>query len=173
MIVGSTISRPGSHVGCFDPAMVLHRLGEVFGDDSAFDRNDLVQDHYECAALAATELGIPSDRPAIRSAARKVRELSPRDRLRVRVAPGSFVSGTVDRYSITVSFGGEAEFPEPVRSQFVQFLDRLKAGRHASPTGVAVGPLAVADTLLTPGMEVVDYSSGVASYAAGLGLLHA
>ena len=77
---------------------------------------------------AATELGIPSDRPAVRSAARKVLELSPRYQFRLRVAPGSFVSGTVDRYSITVSFGSESEFPQPARSRFIRFLECLRLG---------------------------------------------
>jgi hypothetical protein len=96
MFDGSTIPRPGSDVGCFDPAMVLHRLGEVLGDDLEFDRDDLFGDHYERATRAETELGILSDRPAVRSAARKVRELSPRYRFRLpvnfRLWPHAFVN---------------------------------------------------------------------------------
>ena len=76
MIVGATIPWQNTDVGCFDPSKVLHRLCEDFGDDLEFDRNDLFEGHYERVVQAAMELGIPSDRPAVRSAARKVLELS-------------------------------------------------------------------------------------------------
>ncbi len=128
MIVAASVPWPGLGVGCFDPAMVLHRLEEVFGDALEFDRNDLFEGHYERVVQAATELGIPLDRPAVRSAARKVRELGPRYRFRLRVAPALFVSGTVDRYSIAVRCDSEAEFPEPARGRFIPFLRSLRLG---------------------------------------------
>ena len=72
MIVAAPVPWPGLGVGCFDPAMVLHRLEEVFGDALEFDRNDLLEGHYESVVQAAIGLGIPLDRPAVRSAARKI-----------------------------------------------------------------------------------------------------
>jgi hypothetical protein len=128
MIVGASIPWPGPGVGCFDPAIVLHRLGETFSDALEFDTNDLFDGHYKRVVQSATELGIELDRPAVRDAARKVRELSPRYRFRLRVSGGAFVSGTVDRYSIWVLCDSEAEFPEPVRGRFVECLRSLRLG---------------------------------------------
>lgn len=108
--------------------MVLHRLEDVFADALAFDCNDLFEGHYERVAQMASEFGIPLDRPAVRSAATKVRDLGPRYRFRLRVAPGAFVSGTVDRDSIDIQCDSEAEFPEPARGQFIQFLQSLTLG---------------------------------------------
>ncbi len=105
----------GPEVGCFDPAIVLHRLGEAFGDELEFDFKDLYDGHYERVVQSANKLGIDLDRPAVLSAARKVRDLSPRYRFRLRVGIDAYVSGTVDRYSVTVLFAEEAEFPEPAR----------------------------------------------------------
>jgi hypothetical protein len=47
LIVGASIPWPSPGVGCFDPAMVLHRLGEAFGDALEFDTNDLFDRPYE------------------------------------------------------------------------------------------------------------------------------
>ena len=68
MFVAASVPWPGPDVGCFDPAMVLHRLEEAFGDALESDRNDLFEGHYERVAQIASELGIPPDRPAVRSA---------------------------------------------------------------------------------------------------------
>ena len=87
MIVSASVPRSGPGVGCFDPAMVLHRLEEGFGDALECDRNDLLEGQHERVVQAATELGIPPDRPAVRSAGGKVRELGPRYPFRLRVAP--------------------------------------------------------------------------------------
>jgi hypothetical protein len=108
--------------------MVLHGLGEVFGDALEFDTHDLFDGHYERVVQAATELGIGLDRPVVRCAARLVRELSPRYRFRLRVSEGAFVCGKVDRYAIWVQCESEADFPEPARSRFVEFLRSLRLG---------------------------------------------
>jgi hypothetical protein len=128
MIVEASIPWPGPGGGCFDPAMVLHRLEEVFGDAFDFDKNDLFEGHYERVVQTATDLGISLDRPVVKSAARKVRELSPRYKFRLRVAPGTFVSSTVDRYSVAVVCDSEDEFPDPHRGQFIRFLQSLSLG---------------------------------------------
>jgi hypothetical protein len=52
----------------------------------------LFDGHYERVVQHETELGISLDRPAVRSTACTVRELSPRYRFRLRVASGSFVN---------------------------------------------------------------------------------
>jgi hypothetical protein len=52
------------------------------------------------------------ERPVVHSAARQVRELSPRYLFRLRVESGAFVSGTADRDPMPVSCESDAEFPE-------------------------------------------------------------
>jgi hypothetical protein len=103
-------------------------MRETFGADLDFDPNDLFDGHYERRVQSAIELGIPLDSPAIRDTVRKVRELSPRYRFRVRTAGGPWYSGEVDRYGIRV---GEPNtpLPEPLRSQVVAFLRSLTLGK--------------------------------------------
>jgi hypothetical protein len=93
--------------------MVLHRMQEAFGPDLEFDATDLFAEHYERTVQTAAELGIHPDNLVVVSAAKLVREVSPRYKFRLRVGLATFVTGQVDRYHIGVLGESEAEFPEP------------------------------------------------------------
>jgi hypothetical protein len=116
------------NVFCFDPAMVLFRMEEVFGADLEFDSKDLFDGHYQRMAATATELGIPLTSAVMRSAARLVRQVSPRYHFRLRVGEGLWVQGKVDRASISVLVEENETFPEPMRSRFIEFLRSLHPG---------------------------------------------
>lgn len=126
---GASVPWPGPGVGCFDPVMILHRMKEVFGPDLEFDAADLLAGHYERRLQSAAELGIHADSPAVVSAAKLVREVSPRYAFRLRVGSAAFVSGQADRYTLHVVCACEADFPEPARGRFVAFLRSLQFGQ--------------------------------------------
>jgi hypothetical protein len=129
MVVGADVSESGSGVGCFDPEQVLLRLREAFGPDVEYDLTDLLAGVQERVLRTATELGMPADSLPVRSAARAERTDGPRYQFRLRVGPGAFVTGRVDRYSVQVACEAAAEFPEPARGRFVAFLRSLRLGR--------------------------------------------
>lgn len=129
MVVGADVSESGPGVGCFDPEQVLHRLREVFGLDVEYDLTDLLAGVHERTLRSAAELGMAPDCLPVLSAGRVERSVRPRYRFRLRVGPGAFVTGRVDRFSVQVECGGEAEFPEPARGRFVAFLKSLRLGR--------------------------------------------
>jgi hypothetical protein len=103
-------------------------MHETYGTDLDFDANDLFDGHFERIVQSATEVGVSMDSPVVRSAARLVREVSPRYRFRLRVSGDTFVTGQVDRYAILIPSNGKTEFPEPARSRFVEFLRSLSLG---------------------------------------------
>jgi hypothetical protein len=115
-------------VGCFDPDATLLALRVAFGADLECDGIDQLAGHAERVARDAGALGIRPDSPVVLVAARDERESRPRYAFRLRVGPGSFVAGRLDRWSVKVVCGTEAEFPEPARSRFVEFLQSLRLG---------------------------------------------
>ena len=129
MLIEASVPWPGAGVGCFDPAEVLHRMREVFGPDLEYELTDRSAIRHEQALQTAAELGMPADSPPILSADRVMRESGPRYEFRLRVGPATFVTGQVDRHSIRVMCGGEAEFPEPARGRFVAWLRSLRLGQ--------------------------------------------
>ena len=128
MFIGASIPWPGPGVGCFDPAMVLHRMQDAFGSDLEYEPVDLLDGHYERTIQSAAEIGIGPDSPVVLSAARLVREVSPRYAFRLRIGPSAVVAGQVDRYSIHINFVSEAESLELARRRFVEFLRSLQLG---------------------------------------------
>jgi hypothetical protein len=91
MVIIGSMPRRLPNVFCFDPAMVLYTMKEVFGSDLEYDANDLLDCHYERIADSGGQLGIPLTNSVVRSAARLVREVSPRYSFRLRVETGSWV----------------------------------------------------------------------------------
>ena len=65
VLLAASVPWPGLGVGA-RPAMAVS-VEEVFGDALEFDRNDLLEGHYERVVQAATELNIPGP-PCCRSA---------------------------------------------------------------------------------------------------------
>jgi hypothetical protein len=118
----------GPGVGCFDPALVLERLRAEYGDDLEFDSRDLLDGHYERVFERAAGIGLPEDSPVLKSAARLARMISPRYQFRLRVDSESFVNGDVDRYSLSVTFESDSEFPATAQVRFQRFLTRLVLG---------------------------------------------
>lgn len=115
-------------VGCFCTVALVHELREAFGLDFECDGADLLAGHGERTARKVVGLGIRSDSPVVLSAARNEVQFGPRHAFRLRVGPGSFVSGTLDRYSVRVECEREADFPEPARGRFLVFLSSLQLG---------------------------------------------
>lgn len=122
-------------VGCFCPVALVHELREAFGDDFECDGADLLAGHDERTARKAAGLGIQSDSPVVLCAARNEVQFGPRHTFRLRVGPGAFVSGTLDRYSVRVECEREADFPEPARGRFLAFLSSLQLGGVRGWTG--------------------------------------
>jgi hypothetical protein len=120
---------PSRNVGCFDPAMILHRMEDFFGSDVEFDRADLLSGHFERTFQTATELGLRPNSPVLASAAKLVREVSPRYEFRLRVGEATHIAEQVDRYQIGVRCEAEADFPLPMRSRFMDFLATLQLGQ--------------------------------------------
>lgn len=129
VVIGADVSESDSGVGCFDPEQVLRRLQETFATDVEYDLTDILAGVHERVLRTTAELGMASDNSPVRSAARVERVVRPRYQFRLRVGPGVFIIGHVDRYSVQVACGGEAEFPEPARTRFVAFLRSLRLGR--------------------------------------------
>jgi hypothetical protein len=125
---GASVQWPGPGVGCFDPAMVLHRMQEFFGSALDFDGDDLLSGYYERIVSAAADCDVSLDSAVVVSAAKLVREVSPRYIFRLKIGPEAFVAGQVDRYGIAVTCQSDADFPEPIKGQFIQFLTTLKLG---------------------------------------------
>ncbi|QJW93757.1 hypothetical protein FTUN_1268 [Frigoriglobus tundricola] len=115
-------------MGCFCPVALLHELREAFGPALECDGTDRLAGHGERTARTAAGLGIRPDSPVVLCAARNEVQFGPRYEFRLRVGPSAFVSGTLDRYSIRVACEREADFPEPVRGQFLAFLASLQLG---------------------------------------------
>ena len=115
-------------VGCFCTVALVHELREAFGTDFECDGADLLADHGERTARTAAGLGIRPDSPVVLCAARNEAQFGPRHAFRLRVRPGAFVSGTLDRYSVRVECEREADFPEPARGRFLAFLASLQLG---------------------------------------------
>jgi hypothetical protein len=128
MVIYASVPWKLPNIFCFDPAMVLLRMEDAFGAEVEYDRNDVFDGHYERCVESATQLGIPLDSSVVRSAARLVRDLSPRYRFRLRTGTSSWVEGKVDRYSITVLVEDDEVLPEPVRIRLIAFLRSLKLG---------------------------------------------
>ncbi len=129
MLIEALVPWPSSGVGCFDPMAVLIRMQEVFGPDLEYDPADQSAIRYVKAIQTAAKLGKPADWLPVLSAARVVQAEGPRHEFRLRVGAETFVTGGVDRYSVRVMCGGEAEFPEPSRGRFVAFLRSLRLGQ--------------------------------------------
>jgi hypothetical protein len=128
MVIIASVPWRLPNVFCFDPAMVLFRMEEAFGGHLEYDGNDLFDGHYERIADTATQLGIPLTSSVVQSAARLVRQVSPRYHFRLRVGEGLWVNGKVDRASISVLVEEHETFPEPMRSCFIDFLRSLRPG---------------------------------------------
>jgi hypothetical protein len=62
------------------------------------------------------------------SATRNEREQGPRFAFRLNVAPGVSVKGRLDRWEVYIVCDNEADFPEPERGEFVEFLRSLRLG---------------------------------------------
>jgi uncharacterized protein (TIGR02996 family) len=116
-------------VGCFCTVALRHELREAFGPDVECDETNLLAGHAERTARTAAELGIRPDSPVVLTAARDEVQFGPRHAFRLRVGPGAFVCGTLDRYSIRVQCEREEDFPEPARGRFLAFLASLRLGR--------------------------------------------
>ena len=125
---GVLVHSERSLVGCFCTIALVHELREAFGDDFEFDGADLLAGHGERTARKAAGLGIRPDSPVILCAARNEVQFGPRHAFRLRVGPGTFVSGTLDRYSVRIECEREADFPEPARGRFLAFLLSLQLG---------------------------------------------
>jgi hypothetical protein len=122
-------------VGCFCTVALVHELREAFGPDFECDGADLLAGHGERTARTAAGLGIRPDSPVVLCAARNEGQFGPRHAFRLRVGPGAFVSGTLDRYSVRVECEREADFPEPARGRFLAFLSSLQLGGLRAWTG--------------------------------------
>ncbi len=118
-------------VGCFCPVAVLHHLREAFGPDLECDGVDMMAGHAKRTALTAAELGIRPNSPVVLCAVRNEVQFGPRYEFRLCVGPGAFVSGRLDRYSVYVVCEDAADFPEPSRGRFVEFLRSLRLGEVA------------------------------------------
>ncbi|HEY8505757.1 MAG TPA: hypothetical protein VIL46_14325 [Gemmataceae bacterium] len=106
----------------------MQAIREEFGADLECDGIDQLEGHAERAARSAAKSGIRPDSPAVLCAARNEREHGPRFTFRLRVGPGASVAGRIDRWAVYVACGTDAEFPEPVRGRFVEFLRSLRLG---------------------------------------------
>jgi hypothetical protein len=115
-------------VGCFCIVALLHELRKAFGADFECDEADLLAGHGERTARTAAGLGIRPGSPVVLCAARNEVQFGPRYAFRLRVWPGAFVSGTLDRYSVRVECERESDFPEPARGRFLAFLSSLQLG---------------------------------------------
>jgi hypothetical protein len=115
-------------VGCFCTISLVHELREAFGPDFECDSADLLAGHGERTARTAAGLGIRPDSPVVLCAARNEVQFGPRHAFRLRVGPEAFVSGTLDRFSVRVECEREADFPEPARGRFLEFLSSLHLG---------------------------------------------
>ncbi len=160
MIVGATIPWPGSDVGCFDPAMVLRRLGEVFGDDLEFDRNDLFEGHYERRGTGRDGAGDPLGSPCRPFGGSQGTGAEPA--LSVPPAGGSGIlrlghgrslldHRLVRQRGRVPRAGSQPVYPVPGMSE---------VGRHSSLRGVVCGRAATAgcrQPFGAPGLEAVDY----------------
>jgi hypothetical protein len=125
---GASVESERPLVGCFCTVALLHELREAFGPDLECDGVDLLAGHANRAAATAAELGIRPDSPAVLTAVRNQVQFGPRHAFRLKVGPGAFVSGTLDRYSVRVVCERESDFPEPARGKFVAFLRSLRLG---------------------------------------------
>ncbi len=126
MVISADIHWSLPNVFCFDPAMVLFRIKEVFGGDVEYDRNDLFDGHYERIVETATQLEIPLTSLVVVSAARLVRRVSPRYNFRLRVGAELWIRGKVDRRSISILVEEHETFFELMRSRFIDFLHSLR-----------------------------------------------
>jgi hypothetical protein len=135
-------------VGCFCTVALVQELREAFGSDFECDEADLLAGHGERTACTAAELGIRPDSPVVLCAARNEVQFGPRHAFRLRVGPGVFVSGTLDRYSVRVECEREADFPDPVRGRFLAFLSSLQLGGVRAWIGCSpdARPVAAADS---------------------------
>ena len=115
-------------VGCFCTVALVHELREAFGATSS--ATGRISWPATASGPSARPPGWASGRTARWScgAVRNEVQFGPRHAFRLRVGPGAFVSGTLDRYSVRVECEREADFPEPVRGRFLAFLSSLQLG---------------------------------------------
>jgi len=103
----------------FDPNKVVARLRRLF-PDLEVDPRDYAWRDFDLFA----QHGMVDESGALGVAARDARRRGPVWRFRVPVAGGGHVQGQAERHSVW--FMSKPPFPEPLRSQLVEFVEGLR-----------------------------------------------
>lgn len=104
---------------CFDPNIVMGRLGEAF-PDVEIDPRDYSWKDYE----AFVSRGLTENDGAVRVALADAMRRGPIFRYRLPVGDGLYLQGHAERYVVGV--WSEEPIPEPTRSKFLEFLRSLR-----------------------------------------------
>lgn len=121
--------RDGS-VGAFNSFQVMHRFVEAF-PEAIVCIHDSFAGYAERVLKAGDEVLERTGRyPSIpvESYLRKITNFAPRYEFRIRFGLNRVARGSIDRWSVRISYDLDDEFPELMRQRFLTFLRSLELG---------------------------------------------
>ena len=102
----------------FDPTIVIVRLNKAFADSVEINQRDFAWKDYDAFKMRGVVEG------AIRIAENDARRRGPIWTFQFRVPSPSLIRGRAERYD--VSIWSDDPIPEPLRSDFLSFLNELR-----------------------------------------------